>query len=252
MAKTAVITGASRGIGKAIAAEFAAQGYNIAIASRHCDELRIVADELGTGQVFVYECDVSDKNSVIRMFENVFNEFGSIDVLVNNAGVNSRRTLNTSRIDRWFDDFYDNLDGWNEEIGTNLTGTFICSYIAAGYMIRQGSGSIINISSIKGIEPTTSPGYGASKAGVLKLTKDFAKLLAPNGIRVNCISPGFIDTGMTSELPPDKKEKYKATIPMARFGGVEEIAKAASFLASPESSYMTGASLDVNGGYLMR
>jgi len=252
MGKTAVITGASRGIGKAIAAEFSAAGYNVAVISRHYDEVKETADELASSQVFAYECDVSDKDAVVRMFENVMNEFGSIDILVNNAGVNSRRTLNTARPEAWFDDFNKNLDGWNEEISVNLTGVFICSYIAAGYMIKQGRGSIINIASIKGVEPTTSPGYGASKAGVLKLTKDFAKALAPYGIRVNCISPGFIDTGMTSELPPDKKDKYRAVIPMGRFGGVEEIAKTAAFLASNQSSYMTGATLDVNGGYLMR
>lgn len=117
-------------------------------------------------------------------------------------------------------------------------------------MLRKGSGNIINISSIKGIEPTSSLGYGASKAGVIKLTRDFAKALAPT-IRVNCIAPGFINTGMTAELPEDKKVVYMKQIPQSRFGGVEEIARVARFLASDDASYITGEIVNVNGGYLM-
>jgi len=164
---------------------------------------------------------------------------------------NSRRTLNAQDNGNWFKNFEENLLGWENEISTNLTGTYICSYIASGHMLNQKSGSIINISSIKGKEPTSSPGYGSSKSGVIKLTKDFAKVLAPYNISVNCIAPGFINTGMTVELPNDKKENYKKLIPIGRFGDVEEIAKVAAFLASPDSSYITGATIDVNGGYLM-
>jgi 3-oxoacyl-[acyl-carrier protein] reductase len=118
-------------------------------------------------------------------------------------------------------------------------------------MIEHEEGSIINISSIKGIEPTSSPGYGATKAAVIKLTKDFAKPLAKHGIRVNCILPGFIDTGMTSELPPAKKEQYMSQIPIRRFGDPKEIAKVAAFLASEDASYITGSTITVDGGYLM-
>lgn len=132
----------------------------------------------------------------------------------------------------------------------NLRGAFICSYLASARMLKQGRGVIINLSSIKGKEPTTSAGYGASKAGIIKLTKDFARALAPQ-IRVHCIAPGFIDTGMTRELQEEKKQAYMKQIPLARFGTVEEVASLAGFLASDESSYMTGQVIDINGGYLM-
>ena len=251
--KTVIITGASRGIGKAIAQRFAEDCYNLVLISRNYDGVEKVGEELEKEyhiKCLVFGCDVGDKEKVKKAFSEVIKEFGSIDVLVNNAGINSRKTLNPED-ENWMDNFEDNFSGWEEEISTNLTGTYICSYIAAGYMIRQKYGFIVNISSIKGKEATTSPGYGASKAGVIKLTKDFAKALAQYNIRVNCIAPGFINTGMTIALPPEKKEKYKSMIPVNRFGNVEEIANVVNFLASRESSYITGATIDVNGGYLM-
>ena len=254
MARTAIITGASRGIGRAIVEEFASNGYNIGLISRNRALIKDIQEKLkekyriGT---LAFQCDVSSQDDVEDAFSYFNSEFPSIDVLVNNAGINSRRTLNTQNLETWLKDFEENLDGFDSEIATNLRGSFICLYLAAGYMLKQKSGSIINISSIKGKEPTTSPGYGASKAGVIKLTRDFAKALAPFGIRVNCIAPGFIDTGMTAELPDDKKTSYRKLIPMQRFGTVEEIARVAMFLASDNASYITGATLDVNGGYLM-
>ncbi len=249
-----MITGASRGIGKAIAMEFALRGYDLALISRKYSEVKEVAQELSgkfSGRYLHFESDVGDKARIKTTFSEIIGSFGSLDVLVNNAGINSRRALNPAESETWFLNLDDLFEGWNEEIQVNLTGTYLCSYLAAGYMLRQNSGSIINISSIKGIEPTTSPGYGASKAGVIKLTKDFAKALAPYGIRVNCIAPGFINTGMTCELPEEKKVSYRKLIPQGRFGEVEEIAKMAFFLASPDSSYVNGAVLNVNGGYLM-
>jgi len=254
MMKTVIITGASRGIGKAIAKKFAEMCYNVILIARDIQRLETVGEELEREyniKCDSYSCDVGNRLEVEEVFKKVVQNFGSIDVLINNAGINSRKSLNTNNIKNWFEEFEENLSGWLQEIETNLTGTYICSYVASGYMIKQNYGFIINISSIKGKEPTSSPGYGASKAGVIKLTKDFARVLAPHNIIVNCIAPGFINTGMTLELPPEKKETYKSMVPLRRFGRVEEIAKVAAFLASPDSSYMTGTTLDVNGGYLM-
>jgi 3-oxoacyl-[acyl-carrier protein] reductase len=254
MKKTIIVTGASKGIGKGIAEEFAGIGYNVALLSRHYDGVRKVAWEIPRTEpqeILPFECDVSDLNRVQEVFARIHESCGGIDILVNNAGTNARRALVPTDIDKWFKDFPLNLEGWNAEILVNLTGVYICSYAAAGYMIKQGSGGMINISSIKGKEPTSGPGYGASKAGVIKLTRDFAKALAPCGIRVNCIAPGFIDTGMTAELPENKKQQYLKQIPMERFGQIAEVAKVTAFLASDNASYITGATIDVNGGYLM-
>ena len=156
--KTVVITGASRGIGKAIAEKFTRQNYDLALISRHHEDVEKVVDELLEhkylkGFYNSFECDVSNEKQVQATFKNIFEEFGSINVLVNNAGVNSRRVLNPGSPENWFEDFQENFKGWNEEIATNLTGVYVCSYIAAGYML-EGSGSIINISSIKGKEAT--------------------------------------------------------------------------------------------------
>jgi|SRR3989344_4553294 len=264
--KTAIITGASRGIGKGIAEEFAKAEYDLALISRNKKELEAIIHDIkgippdfceqwykkdNSGLYLAYECDVSDKSQVENIFKAISKDFNSIDVLVNNAGINSRKNLNPKG-KNWLESFDENFKGWGEEIETNLTGTFICSYIAASFMIAQSSGSIINISSVKGIEPTTSPGYGASKAGIIKLTKDFARALAIYGIRVNCIAPGFIESGMTTELPEEKRKAYMELIPQKRFGRVEEVAKVALFLASKDSSYITGETIQVNGGYLMR
>ena len=262
--RTAIVTGASRGIGKAIAEELAFNGHNIALISRHYSELNNAVEELrdkisknwgwrrdNEPCFMAYQCDVSDKDEVKNRFSEIYDKFGSIDVLVNNAGVNSRKSLDVVNNTKWFEDLDDKLNGFDEEIDVNLRGSFICSYVAVGYMLKSERGSIVNISSVKGIEPTTSLGYGASKAGVIKLTRDFAKALASYGIRVNCVAPGFIDCGMTSELSEDKKIKYKEMIPCKRFGSVEEVAKTVVFLADDDASYINGECINVNGGYLM-
>lgn len=269
--ESAIVTGASRGIGKAIAEELALNGYNVALISRkynmkYYTELGRTLEELrekieknwhwrkdNQPLCLGFECDMSDKEKVKDCFHEIYEKFESIDVLVNNAGINSRKSLNVEDMAKWFDSLDDNLEGFDEEISVNLRGTFICSYIAIGYMLgnKDSGGRIINISSVKGIETTTSLGYGASKAGVIKLTRDFAKALGPYGIRVNCVAPGFIDCGMTSELSDEKKNKYKEMIPCKRFGRVEEIAKTVRFLASDDASYINGECINVNGGYLM-
>jgi len=255
MDKTALVTGASRGIGKAIAVRFAEEGYKVALLSQHLEDLLMVVKELEKfgepEKYFPIECNINEPEKCRKAFAEIYGELGSIDILVNNAAVHSRRALAPAQLEKWVADFEYNLNGWKEEISTNLTGSYVCSYLAAEYMLRQRKGNIINISSVKGFEATSSPGYGASKAGVMKLTVDMAKALAPYGIRVNCLAPGFIDTGMTAELPENKKQQYRAQIPLQRFGKVEEVAKAAMFLASEDASYITGATIIVDGGYLL-
>ncbi len=249
--KTAVVTGASRGIGKAIAIKLAEQNLRVALISRNSKDLRKVIGELKNPSVHRgYQCDVRDKKQVVKTFADIYERFGSVEVLVNNAGINSRKTISFA-CKNISDVLNQSLKGWQDELDTNLTGAYLCSYVAAHYMLKGGKGSIVNISSIKGREATSSPGYGASKAGVIKLTKDFAKTLAPHSIRVNCVLPGFIDTGLTAELSTEKKSMYHRMIPLGRFGKVEEVADTVMFLASSSSSYITGAWIIADGGYLV-
>jgi NAD(P)-dependent dehydrogenase (short-subunit alcohol dehydrogenase family) len=187
-----------------------------------------------------FTCDVSDSRRVGAVFKEVFDHSGRIDVLVNNAGTNSRKGVHEiTEAD------------WNEEIGTNLTGAFNCCREVVNYMTQLSGGCIVNISSNKGREPTTSAGYGASKAGIIGLTRTFAKQLARKGIRVNCVAPGLVDTGMTGMLSAAEKQKYIEAIPLGRIGQPLEIAEVVRFLASPAASYIVGATLNVNGGILM-
>jgi 3-oxoacyl-[acyl-carrier protein] reductase len=251
--KTAVITGASRGIGRSIAEEFAREGYNVALIGRDqamLDEVvRGIREECPVAAAS-YRCDIRNKSELVETFSKIFHDSGSIDVLVNNAGMNSRKSIDCR--EDMIDALDENLAGFCDEIATNLTGSYVASYVASSYMIRSGGGSIINISSIKGIEPTTSLGYGASKAGLVKMTKDFAKALAARNIRVNCIAPGFIDAGLTQELPRDRQDAYKRMIPQGKFGEPKDIACACAFLASEKAKYITGVTLCISGGYLMQ
>ena len=251
--KTAIVTGASKGIGKAIAYQLENDGYNVIYVSRSYKNVLQAKNNIPIKSKYkgmACKMDVKNIVSVIYVFEKISKRYKSIDLLVNNAGINSRRVLKKSRAESWKNYFDNNLMGWYNEMDTNLGGTYICSMVASKYMLNNGKGNIINISSIKGKEATSSPGYGASKAGVIKITRDLAASLSPD-IRVNCIAPGFIDTGMTSELPEVAKKKYMKQIPLNRFGGVKEIAKVVSFLASENASYITGTTIDVNGGYWM-
>lgn len=241
--QTVVITGASRGIGVYIAEEFAARGYDLALIARSREQLNDVAAGIAAQHPISakpYVCDIRQAAQVVKTFEAIRADFSSLDVLVNNAGANSRKKMDVIAEAEW-----------TEELETNVTGTFLCAREAARYMKEQKSGAIINISSIKGKEATSSPGYGAAKTAVIGLTRCLAKQLAPQGIRVNCVAPGFIDIGMTKLLSAEEAKKYLAMIPCARFGAPEEVAKVVAFLASAEASYIIGATIDVNGGYLM-
>lgn len=238
--KTALITGATRGIGKAIAEEFAKQGYNLVLNYRNKERALETKEELskyGT-EILCVKGDVSNFEDVEYIFEKAIEEFEKIDVLVNNAGITK-----------------DNLavrmspEEFEQVIDVNLKGVFYCMKLAAKHMMKNRQGSIISISSISGLKANVGQiNYAASKSGVISMTKTLALELASRNIRCNCIAPGFIDTEMTQVLSDKIKDTMKDSIPLKRFGKAEDIAKVAYFLASEESSYMTGQVLSVDGG----
>ncbi|AKP46826.1 MULTISPECIES: 3-oxoacyl-[acyl-carrier-protein] reductase [Bacillus] len=239
--KVALVTGASRGIGREIALEFAREGADVAVNYAGSEEkAREVAEEIKAmgRKALLVQCDVSDSQAVQDMIKSVVDYFGGLDILVNNAGITRDNLILRMKEEEW-----------DAVINTNLKGVFLCTKAAARAMMKKRSGRIINISSIVGI--TGNPGqanYVAAKSGVIGLTKTTAKEFASRGITVNAIAPGFISTDMTEDLPEEVKEAMIKQVPLARIGEPKEIARVALFLASPDSSYMTGQILRVDGG----
>jgi 3-oxoacyl-[acyl-carrier protein] reductase len=239
--KIALVTGASRGIGREIALEFAKEGANVAVNYAGSEEkAREVVEEMKAlgREALCIQCDVSNSEAVQKMMKSVVDHFGGLDILVNNAGITKDNLLLRMKEEEW-----------DAVINTNLKGVFLCTKAAARTMMKKRSGRIINISSIVGI--TGNPGqanYVAAKSGVIGLTKTTAKELASRGITVNAIAPGFISTDMTENLPEESKEAMIKQIPLGRIGEPKEIARVALFLASSDSSYMTGQVLRVDGG----
>ena len=239
--KTVLITGASRGIGRAIASVFAKNGYSVIINyNRSKDEANTLTAELTKqygAECKAIKADVSNSAEVKAMFKKA----GAVDVLINNAGVSSQKL---------FTDITD--EDWKNTIGVNLDGAFYCCREALPRMISQKRGVIINISSMWGeVGASCEVHYSASKAGVIGLTKALAKEVAPSGIRVNCIAPGVIMTDMMSGYDDETIEELKVETPLQRLGTPEDIASAALFLASDEASFITGQSLGVNGGFVI-
>lgn len=242
--KTALVTGASRGIGKAIALALAARGFAVAVnyAGSH-DAAEAVKNEIerNGGHAFLVQGDVSKPEDVERIFKGIKDKFGTLDVLVNNAGINRDALLIRMSEEQW-----------DDVIATDLKSDFLTTKAAALLMMKKRKGSIINISSVVGIMGNIGQAnYAAAKAGVIGFTKASAKELAGRNIRVNVVAPGFIETAMTDGIPEKIREKMIVSIPMGRMGQPEDIANAVCFLASDDSSYITGQVLVVDGGLVM-
>jgi len=240
--KIALITGSSRGIGKATALLFAKEGAKVIVNyfSSEKEAFAVVDDikKLGSDAIAI-KCDVSKETDVKKMVQKIIDKFGKIDILVNNAGI----VFDVPFFDR-------SVEQWKKTLDVNLLGTFLCSKYVSQQMLKTNGGKIINISSTNGIN-SFSPAamdYDSSKAGIIILTRDLAKELAPK-IQVNSIAPGWVDTEMNKDLPKDFVEEETAKIYLKRFAKPEEIAKAILFLASDEASYITGSILKVDGGY---
>lgn len=242
--KVALVTGASRGIGKAIACMLAREGAKVIInynGSKEKAEAVKSEIEAAGGQAEVYQCDVSDYTACETFIQTVIKEEGSLDILVNNAGITKDGLLMKM-----------SEEDFDKVLDTNLKGAFNTIRFASRQMLKQKSGRIINMSSVVGVIGNAGQAnYAASKAGVIGLTKAAARELASRGITVNAIAPGFIETDMTDVLSDKVKEASEAQIPLGHFGKPEDVAAAAAFLASEEAGYITGQVLHVDGGMVM-
>lgn len=241
MKKVALVTGGSKGIGAAIVKRLCEDGYAVAINYNKSEQRALSLCSFCASEGFTVlpvKCDVAASRDVEKMFAEIEERLGSVDVLVNNAGISLWGLFDTV------------TDGqWNDVIGTNLTGTFNCTRRAVPAMLKNKYGRIINISSVWGQEGASCEAvYSASKAGVIGLTKALAKEYAPSGITVNCVCPGVIDTDMMSRFSDEERQAIAEDIPAGRMGTPEEVAEAVSFFANEKSSYVTGQILGVNGG----
>ena len=241
--KTALVTGATGGIGGAIARALHSQGATVAISGRQADKLEALKADLKE-RVVVCPCDLANKEQVGKLIDDAVKALGGrLDILVNNAGLTKDNLFMVMKDEQW-----------DDVIAVNLTSTFMLMRAGTRHMLRNktGYGRIINISSVSGILGNPGQGnYAASKAGMIGMTKSLAREVAPRGITANCIAPGFIQTAMTDSLNEKQVEAIKAAIPAQAFGKPEDISAAAVYLASQEARYMTGQTLHVNGGMVM-
>ena len=242
--KTALVTGASRGIGRAIALCLAAEGARVAINYagnvRAAEEVKTAIEAAG-GTAILCQADIADSSAVEAMVANVVKEFGTIDILVNNAGI-TRDALLMRMKDEDF----------AKVLNTNLKGVFYCTKAVSKLMMKKRSGRIVNMASVVGLVGNAGQtNYAAAKAGVIGFSKSAAKELASRGITVNVVAPGFIGTDMTAGLPESVKEKMLTDIPLGRMGEAEDVANAVLFLASEQASYIKGQVVNVDGGMVM-
>lgn len=243
--KTAVITGGSRGIGKAIATKLAEAGYNIVVNynSSETKALELKEELESTHKITVktVQCDVSNFKDVKSMYKEVKNSFDSIDVLINNAGITKDNLILRMK-----------EEDFDQVIDINLKGTFNCAKIFGRHMLKQKMGKIVNISSVVGVMGNAGQSnYAASKAGVIGLTKSLAKEFASRGINVNAVAPGFIKSAMTDQLSDEVIKHYQENIPLGCLGEPEDVAKVVKFLCSDDANYMTGQVINVDGGLLI-
>lgn len=239
--KVALVTGASRGIGAAVALRLASAGAAVAVNyAGSADAAQDIVDRItaGGGRAVALQADVSDSVAAAGLVESVLGELGGLDIVVNNAGITRDALLVRMRD-----------EDWSSVIATNLTGVFNVTRSATRHLMKQRSGSIVNITSVVGLVGNASQvNYSAAKAGVIGLTKSVARELASRGVRANAIAPGFIETDMTAALPEGIRSSTVDQIAMGRFGSAEDVANAVAFLASDEASYITGQTLAVDGG----
>lgn len=239
--KVAVVTGGSRGIGRAIALALGGAGARVAVT---CTQQRQAAEEVASalhdmgGEGRVYQFNVADFDAVSQAFDQIVRDFGGLDVAVSNAGVTRDQLLVRMKPAEW-----------DVVLQTNLSGTFHCNRAAARTMLRQRSGRIINITSVAGLTGNAGQtNYAASKAGIVGFTKALAKELAPRNVTVNAVAPGFIETDMTQVLPDTQRQAVLQQIPAARFGTPEDVAACVLFLSSERAQYITGEVIRVSGG----
>ena len=242
--KTALVTGASRGIGRATAIELAKAGAKVAVnyaGNRVAAEEVVAQIEAAGGQAFMVQADVGDAAAVDAMVKAVVERFGKIDILVNNAGITRDNLIMRMK-----------EEDWDAVIHTNLKGIFNCTKVVTKLMMKQRYGRIVNMTSVVGVMGNAGQSnYAAAKAGVIGFTKSMAKELASRNITVNAVAPGYISTDMTADLPDQAKADLQSQIPLQRLGNPADVASAVLFLVSPGADYITGQTLHVDGGMVM-
>ena len=242
--KTALVTGASRGIGRATAIELAKAGAKVAVnyaGNRAAAEEVVAQIQAAGGQAFMVQADVGDAAAVDAMVKSVVEQFGSIDILVNNAGITRDNLIMRMK-----------EEDWDAVIHTNLKGIFNCTKVVTKLMMKQRYGRIVNMTSVVVVMGNAGQSnYAAAKAGVIGFTKSMAKELASRNITVNAVAPGYISTDMTADLPDQAKADLQSQIPLQRLGNPADVASAVLFLVSPGADYITGQTLHVDGGMVM-